>query len=77
MYNPTNIKKIIRRGLDGKMTAQDAAILKSARMIYEEDELLEMEMDVLEEMGGKRVGACCCVVDAAVSLYLLCCTCVS
>ncbi|GGC36005.1 hypothetical protein GCM10011386_30150 [Parapedobacter defluvii] len=53
MYNPTNIKKIIRRGLERKLSAQDAAILKSARMIYEENELLEMEMDVLEEMAAE------------------------
>ena len=50
MYNPKNIKKIIRRGLESKLTALDAVILKSAQMIYEENELLEMEMDVLEEM---------------------------
>jgi Fe2+-dicitrate sensor, membrane component len=54
MYNPKNIKKIIRRGLERKLSAQDAVILKSAQLIYEENELLELEMDVLEEMVAER-----------------------
>lgn len=50
MYNPVAIKRIIRRGLEGNLTGQEAAVLKSAQLIYEENELLEMEMDVLKEM---------------------------
>ncbi|MEC3879441.1 FecR family protein [Parapedobacter sp. 10938] len=53
MYKPINIKRIIRRGLEGKLTGQEAAVLKSARLIYEENELLELEMDVLEEMAAE------------------------
>lgn len=54
MYNPTTIKKIIRRGLEGKLSGRDAAVLKAAQLIYEEDELLELEMGVLEEMTAER-----------------------
>jgi len=56
MYDPRDIKHIIRRGLKGTFTAQDVAIFKSAQMIYEENELLEMEMDVLEELEAELPG---------------------
>ena len=53
MYDLATIKKIIRRSLEGKLSGRDAALLKAAQLIYEEDKLLEVEMGVLEEMAAE------------------------
>ena len=50
IHRQAKVKKLIRKQLTTGLTGREAALLHTARMLFDDDELVEMEMQVLRQL---------------------------